>query len=69
VEELWHERCLTRHVVFPEPDPIDDAPPDTRVHRFTVNRGMKVAIVIETRDWYSGLLQAAVAQARIDGVN
>jgi hypothetical protein len=55
--------------VFSKPDPIDDAPQDAQVHRFTVNRGMKVAIVIETRDWYSGLLQAAVAQARIDGVN
>ena len=47
----------------------DDARPQTIVHRFTVQRGMAVALVIETRDWYSGLLQAALARARIEGVN
>ena len=47
---------------------IDDAAePD--VHRFTVQRGMAVALVIETRDWYAGLLQAAMARVRIEGHN
>ena len=63
----------------PEPNPADERPPEpdalnkTRaagiVHRFTVHRGMAVALVIETPDWYSGLLQAALARARIEGVN
>ena len=39
------------------------------VHTFTVLRGMAVALVIETRDWYSGLLQAAVARVRLEGLN
>ena len=50
-----------------EPDLHDDA--DGAVHRFTVQRGMAIALVIETRDWYSGLLQAAMARVRIDGQN
>jgi hypothetical protein len=47
------------------PDMADDA----EVHRFTVQRGMAVALVIETRDWYSGLLQAAMARVRVEGHN
>jgi hypothetical protein len=39
------------------------------VHQFTVQRGMAVAIVIETRDWYRGLLQAATARIRLEGSN
>lgn len=39
------------------------------VHQFTVSRGMAVALVIETRDWYSGLLQAALARVRLEGQN
>jgi hypothetical protein len=39
------------------------------VHQFTVLRGMAVALVIETRDWYSGLLQAALARVRLEGHN
>jgi hypothetical protein len=39
------------------------------VHQFTVLRGMTVALVIETRDWYSGLLQAALARIRLEGQN
>jgi hypothetical protein len=39
------------------------------VHQFTVLRGMTIALVIETRDWYSGLLQAALARIRLEGQN
>jgi hypothetical protein len=53
----------------PEPDPLNEAMDTGIVHRFTVHRGMAVALVIETRDWYSGLLQAALARARLEGVN
>ncbi len=53
----------------PDPDwPTEDAP-DPTMHRFTVNRGMLVAFVIETTDWYWGLLQAAAARVRIEGLN
>ena len=45
------------------------APEGQVVHTFTVLRGMAVALVIETRDWYSGLLQAALARVRIEGQN
>lgn len=54
-----------------EPDagwPID-ATPAAAVHRFTVWRGMLVALVIETPDWYWGLVQAAAARVRIEGLN
>jgi hypothetical protein len=50
-----------------EPDPAQ--PPGTVVHTFTVLRGMAVALVIETSDWYSGLLQSALARVRLDGQN
>jgi len=55
----------------PEPDFQDDADAavDAIVHRFTVQRGMAVALVIETRDWYAGLLQSAMARVRIEGQN
>ena len=39
------------------------------VHQFTVLRGMAVAMVIETRDWYLGLLQAALARVGLEGHN
>jgi len=52
-----------------EPDFHEDTAADTAVHRFTVQRGMAIALVIETRDWYSGLLQAAMARVRIEGQN
>jgi hypothetical protein len=55
--------------MLPEPEPHGDAGPDEVVHRFTVQRGMTIALVIETRDWYSGLLQAAAARIRIEGRN
>jgi hypothetical protein len=53
----------------PEPDWPDESPPDIPVHRFTVHRGMVVVVVIETPDWYSGLIQAAATRVRMDGAN
>ena len=47
----------------------NDHAPDATVHRFTVQRGMAVALVIETPDWYAGLLQSALARIRIEGLN
>jgi hypothetical protein len=52
-----------------EPDPSAPTPNGPVVHQFTVLRGMAVALVIETRDWYSGLLQAAQARVRLEGQN
>jgi hypothetical protein len=52
-----------------DPTPSEQTPERQVVHTFTVLRGMAIAIVIETRDWYSGLLQAAVARVRIEGLN
>jgi hypothetical protein len=51
-----------------EPTPSERTPEQV-VHTFTVLRGMAVALVIETRDWYSGLLQAALARVRLEGLN
>jgi hypothetical protein len=51
------------------PVPPEKTPEGQVVHTFTVLRGMAVALVIETRDWYSGLLQAALARVRIEGKN
>lgn len=53
----------------PQPDPPGDAARDETVHQFTVQRGMVVAIVIETRDWYLGLIQAALTRIRLEGQN
>jgi hypothetical protein len=39
------------------------------VHQFTVHRGMLIVLVIETRSWYAGLLQAAVARIALEGQN
>ena len=59
--------------MLPEPEYEPELPYDTNddgeVHRFTVQRGMAIALVIETRDWYSGLLQAAMARVRVEGQN
>jgi hypothetical protein len=56
--------------MVPEPDvPGDTSTPAGAVHQFTVLRGMVVALVIETPDWYSGLLQAALARIRLEGRN
>ena len=52
-----------------EPTPSEQTPEGQVVHTFTVLRGMAVALVIETRDWYSGLLQAALARVRLEGKN
>jgi hypothetical protein len=51
-----------------EPRARDDAP-DPVIHSFTVQRGMAVAVVIETRNWYQGLLQAALTRIRLEGQN
>ena len=61
-EPEFHDELPERETQLPEDD-------DATVHRFTVQRGMAVALVIETRDWYSGLLQAAMARVRIEGHN
>jgi len=55
--------------MLPEPDFDDEAAAEPVVHHFTVHRGMAVALVIETRDWYAGLLQAAMARVRMEGQN
>ena len=53
-----------------EPTPPEDsAAAPAVVYQFTVLRGMAVAVVIETRDWYLGLLQAALARVRLEGHN
>src|SRR2546428_10920828 len=52
-----------------EPTPPEKTPEGQVVHTFTVRRGMAGALVLETRDWYSGLLQAALARVRIEGQN
>jgi len=53
----------------PEPTPPGDPASNAVVHQFTVLRGMAVAVVIETRDWYLGLVQAAQARVRLEGDN
>ena len=53
----------------PEPESTQPTPTGPVVHQFTVLRGMAVALVIETGDWYSGLLQAALARVRLEGQN
>jgi hypothetical protein len=53
----------------PQPSRPEDSASPAVVHHFTVLRGMAVAVVIETRDWYLGLLQAALARARLEGYN
>lgn len=55
--------------MLPEPNPADNTTSGAIVHRFTVQRGRATAIVIETIDWYSGLLQAALARVRIEELN
>jgi len=55
--------------MLPEPESPEEAAHEPVVHHFTVHRGMAVAVVIETRDWYAGLLQAAMARVRIEGQN
>jgi hypothetical protein len=62
--------CVAARLRVPsEPESEQDSTADPIVHRFTVQRGMRVALVIETRDWYCGLLQAAMARVRIEGQN
>jgi hypothetical protein len=61
---LHPERVMAAEQNFSE-----DATPQAVVYQFTVLRGMAVALVIETPDWYSGLLQAALARVRLEGLN
>ena len=53
----------------PEESADSETPTSEVVHQFTVLRGMNVAMVIETREWYLGLLQAALARVRLEGHN
>ena len=53
----------------PEESANSETSPPEVVHQFTVLRGMAIAMVIETRDWYLGLLQAALARVRLEGHN
>ena len=48
---------------------FNDSPQQAIIYRFSVNRGMAIALVIETPHWHSGLLQAALARVRIEGQN
>lgn len=52
-----------------EPPPPEESATEARVYQFTVMRGMAVAVVIETPDWYLGLLQAALTRVRLEGHN
>jgi hypothetical protein len=62
--------ALQRDTSMPaEPTPPEDSAAPEVVHQFTVLRGMAVAVVIETRDWYLGLIQAALARVRLEGDN
>jgi hypothetical protein len=56
-------------IMSTEPESAQPTPAGPVVHQFTVLRGMAVALVIETCDWYSGLLQAALARVRLEGQN
>jgi hypothetical protein len=55
--------------MMPEPNAPQERGPAASIHRFTVQRGMAVALVIETPDWYTGLLQSAAARVRLEGHN
>ena len=50
------------------PEPRETTPTE-RVHQFTVSRGMTPVLVIETRSWYLGMLQAALARVALEGNN
>ena len=60
---------MTLEPTSPEDSAESTTSPAPMVHQFTVLRGMTVAVVIETRDWYLGLLQAALARVRLEGQN
>ena len=65
----WHLCCSPDTNMSTAPQPPEPAPTGPVIHQFTVLRGMAVALVIETCDWYSGLLQAAMARVRLEGQN
>jgi hypothetical protein len=67
---LTHGTCVApARGMSTEPESTQPTPAGPVVHQFTVLRGMAVALVIETCDWYSGLLQAALARVRLEGQN
>jgi hypothetical protein len=39
------------------------------MYQFTVRRGMTVVLLLETRYWYAGLLQAALVRIAVEGRN
>ena len=52
-----------------DPPELPKTQPTTRVHHFTVSRGMTPVLLIETTAWYLGLLQAALARVTLEGQN
>ena len=49
--------------------PPSGSPPGAAVHQFTVHRGMTLVLVIETPDWYAGLLHSSLARIALEGRN
>jgi hypothetical protein len=67
ISNYWRELCTNcRRMDRETSSPF---PKDESLHTFIVQRGMAVAVVIETPDWYSGLLQSAFIRVRIEGQN
>jgi hypothetical protein len=66
---LQPENDMAAEPTPPENSADPETAPPAVMHQFTVLRGMAVAMVIETRHWYLGLLQAALARVRLDGQN
>jgi hypothetical protein len=54
---------------MPDQDVPREETRDATIYQFSVQRGMTVALVIETPDWYAGLLHAALARVRLEGQN
>ena len=66
---LQPESDMAAEPTPPEESADAETSPPEVVHQFTVLRGMAIAMVIETRHWYLGLLQAALARIRLEGHN
>jgi len=66
---LQPENDMAAEPTPPEESADAETSPPEVVHQFTVLRGMAIAMVIETRHWYLGLLQAALARIRLEGHN
>ncbi|MGH7278471.1 MAG: hypothetical protein ACREJG_07260 [Candidatus Rokuibacteriota bacterium] len=54
---------------FEPTGPTDHGARHAVIHRFTVLRGMAPVLVIESSDWYAGLVQAALARVMVDAAN